>query len=79
MPDHKTHQFYPSCGELQLRAVGECELSAGMRLLESSIGFCGLLKGLPDGVAVTGIEINRIATQIIGERWPALQGARETV
>ncbi|WP_132348895.1 hypothetical protein [Photorhabdus luminescens] len=73
MPDHKTHQFYPSGGELQRRAVDECELSAGMRLLEPSIGFGGLLKGLPDGVAVTGIEINRTAAQIIGERWPTLQ------
>lgn len=49
IPDRYTHQFYATVGELQKRAIDECMVASGMRLLEPNIGLGALLKGLPEG------------------------------
>ncbi|MBD5667345.1 DUF4942 domain-containing protein [Citrobacter freundii] len=69
IPDRYTHQFYATVGELQKRAIDECMVASGMRLLEPNIGLGALLKGLPEGVDVTGFDIHPAAVAITGLRW----------
>lgn len=69
LPDKDTHQFYSTIGEIQARALDECMIAPGMTLLEPSIGLGALLKGLPEGVNVTGFDIHPAAVAITGLRW----------
>lgn len=69
LPDQKTHQFYPTTGDLQKAAMVECDPSEGDTLLEPSIGFGALLRNLPEGVKVTGVETNHVAAICSRLRW----------
>lgn len=73
LPDQKTHQFYPTLGELQRAAMDECAPCAGDSLLEPSIGFGSLLRNLPADVKVTGVEHNHIAAVCSRLRWDTHQ------
>ncbi|MEQ4672048.1 DUF4942 domain-containing protein [Providencia manganoxydans] len=73
LPDQKTHQFYPTTGDLQKAAMDECDPSEGDTLLEPSIGFGALLRNLPEGVKVTGVETNHVAAICSRLRWDTHQ------
>ncbi|WP_172412267.1 DUF4942 domain-containing protein [Providencia rettgeri] len=73
LPDQKTHQFYPTTGDLQKAAMDECDPSEGDTLLEPSIGFGALLRNLPEGVKVTGVKTNHVAAICSRLRWDTHQ------
>nr|AAA21850.1 ORF1; product contains two amino acid motifs which commonly occur in modification methylases but it does not play any detectible role in the ORF2-encoded restriction in vivo; GTG start codon [Proteus vulgaris] len=73
LPDQKTHQFYPTTGELQKAAMDECDPQEGDSLLEPSIGFGTLLRNLPEGIKVTGVETNSVAAACSRLRWDTYQ------
>lgn len=73
LPDQKTHQFYPTTGELQKAAMDECDPREGDSLLEPSIGFGSLLRNLPKGITVTGVETNSVAAMCSRLRWDTHQ------
>ncbi|MBQ0326287.1 DUF4942 domain-containing protein [Providencia rettgeri] len=73
LPDQKTHQFYPTTGDLQKAAMDECDPREGDTLLEPSIGFGALLRNLPEGVKVIGVEANNVAAMCSRLRWDTHQ------
>ena len=71
IPDHKSHQFYPTPSELAELAVSYADLRDGMTSLEPSAGQGGLADHMHVGVT-TCVEVSDIHCQILqekGHRW----------
>lgn len=73
IPDHKSHQFYPTPSELAELAVSYADLHDGMTSLEPSAGHGGLADHMHVGVT-TCVEVSDLHCQILqekGHRWIA--------
>lgn len=71
VPDHKSHQFYPTPQELAELAVSYADLRDGMTSLEPSAGHGGLADHMHVGVT-TCVEVSDLHCQILqekGHRW----------
>lgn len=71
IPDHKSHQFYPTPSELAELAVSYADLQDGMTSLEPSAGHGGLADHMHVGVT-TCVEVSDLHCQILqekGHRW----------
>ncbi|MEY0488014.1 MULTISPECIES: hypothetical protein [unclassified Providencia] len=53
--------------------MDECDPREGDTLLEPSIGFGALLRNLPEGVKVIGVEANNVAAMCSRLRWDTHQ------
>lgn len=71
IPDHKSHQFYPTPSELAELAVSYADLQDGMTSLEPSAGHGGLADHMHVGIT-TCVEVSDLHCQILqekGHRW----------
>lgn len=71
IPDHKSHQFYPTPSELAELAVSYADLQDGMTSLEPSAGHGGIADHMHVGVT-TCVEVSDLHCQILqekGHRW----------
>ena len=73
VPDHKSHQFYPTPSELAEIAVGHADLRDGMTSLEPSAGQGGIADHMHVGETVC-VEVSDLHCKILnekGHRWIA--------
>lgn len=63
VPDHKSHQFYPTPSELAEIAVGYADIEDGMAVLEPSAGQGGIADYLPAGSML--IEVSVLHCEIL--------------
>lgn len=71
IPDHKSHQFYPTPTELAELAVNYADLREGMTSLEPSAGHGGIADHMHVGVT-TCVEVSDLHCHILqekGHRW----------
>lgn len=71
IPDHKSHQFYPTPSSLAELAVSYADLQDGMTSLEPSAGQGGLANRMHIGVT-TRVEVSDLHCRILqekGHRW----------
>ena len=66
VPDHKSHQFYPTPQELAELAVGYADIEDGMAVLEPSAGQGGIADYLPAGSML--VEVSALHCEILKEK-----------
>ena len=66
VPDHKSHQFYPTPQELAELAVGYADIEDGMAVLEPSAGQGGIADYLPAGSML--VEVSGLHCEILKEK-----------
>lgn len=66
VPDHKSHQFYPTPQELAELAVSYADIEDGMAVLEPSAGQGGIADYLPAGSML--IEVSALHCEILKEK-----------
>jgi hypothetical protein len=66
VPDHKSHQFYPTPQELAELAVSYADIGDGMTVLEPSAGQGGIADYLPAGSML--IEVSGLHCEILKEK-----------
>jgi len=66
VPDHKSHQFYPTPQELAELAVGYADIEDGMAVLEPSAGQGGISDYLPAGSML--VEVSALHCEILKEK-----------
>lgn len=66
IPDHKSHQFYPTPSELAEIAVGYADIEDGMAVLEPSAGQGGIADYLPAGSML--VEVSALHCEILKEK-----------
>jgi len=66
VPEHKSHQFYPTPEKLAVLAVDLAEIQDGNRCLEPSAGAGGIAKFMPRN-RTTCIELSPFFSTVLGE------------
>lgn len=66
VPDHKSHQFYPTPQELAELAVSYADIEDGMAVLEPSAGQGGIADYLPAGSML--VEVSALHCEILKEK-----------
>jgi len=66
VPDHKSHQFYPTPQELAELAVSYADIEDGMVVLEPSAGQGGIADYLPAGSML--VEVSALHCEILKEK-----------
>jgi len=66
IPDHKSHQFYPTPQELAELAVSYADIEDGMAVLEPSAGQGGIADYLPAGSML--VEVSALHCEILKEK-----------
>lgn len=68
IPDHKSHQFYPTPETVAVKAIELAEIQPGHSVLEPSAGQGGLADLVPELAFTTCIEISSLHCQILAAK-----------
>ena len=73
IPDHKSHQFYPTPEQIAFDAVELADIMPGDSCLEPSAGTGNLARFIPSSELTTCVEISALYCSVLASKYPVVQ------